>query len=146
AQRARAILLADIASAGFDPRATDLGRTAITPLTTASNDSITIQGDFNMSGTVGDETSSQSPETITYLYDASSGRVTRNGKVFLSNIVSFSFTYYDKNGSSSTAVPGGSITSLSSIQQVRVKWSQTGAGSDTLQTELKVNLRNYRGS
>src|SRR5262245_19502964 len=54
-QRARATMAADIAGAGFDPRYIDRACAAINPVTSASNDSITVQGDFNMSGNVGDQ-------------------------------------------------------------------------------------------
>ena len=144
AQRVRVLMSDDLAQAGFDPRFIDLHRTALTPLTAASNDSFTIQGDFNLSGTVGDQTESQDPETITYQFDASANRVTRNGNPVLANVQSFSVTYYDANGVSATSVPGPAIGALSAIKKVRVQWSQSARDMAPRNDELIVTLRNHK--
>jgi prepilin-type N-terminal cleavage/methylation domain-containing protein len=145
-QMARALLTNDLAGAGFDPRQTDLGRSPITPFIAAGNDRFTVQGDFNLSGRVGDQTAGENPETIGYLFDAASSLVTRNGSPFLEKVSAFSVTYYDAPGASTTSVPDGVITSLSKIKKVRVAWSYAGGGGISETQEVVVRLRNYRGS
>src|SRR6516162_6143283 len=96
-QRFRTLLYNDISQAGYDPRYIDLGRAPISPFTSAASDRFTVQADFNLSGTVGDQTSTQDPETLTYSFNAASGEISRNGNVILQNVGSFSLTYYDSS-------------------------------------------------
>jgi Tfp pilus assembly protein PilW len=144
AQRVRALLTDDITQAGFDPRYVDLGRPQITPFTIASNDRFAVQGDYNLSGTVGDQTPSQDPEIVTYLFDAASNQVTRNGNPVLTNVSNFSATYFDTNGNSSSSVPGGSINALNRIKKVRISWTQSGESGGDQKEEVVVVLRNYK--
>jgi prepilin-type N-terminal cleavage/methylation domain-containing protein len=141
-QRARALMMSDVEEAGFDPRYVDQGRSAIVPLTYATNDSFTTQGDFNMNGSI--DASVDPPETVAYLYDAASGNVTRNGDIFLTGVQSFSITYYNALEVSASGVPSTQIASLSQVKKMRIKWTQQGEGSKTLAQEIVVSLRNYR--
>src|SRR5262245_33553224 len=66
-QQAKFVLELDLSQAGFDPLHPD---SPATPITTATNDRVVVQGDFNLSSTIGDAQPNESPETIDYTYDA----------------------------------------------------------------------------
>ena len=97
-----------------------------------------------MSGTVGDQTAAQDPEVVTYLFDASTNRVTRNGNPVLMNVSSFQSTYYDASGNSATSVPGSTISSLNKIKKIHVQWTLTAENGGDLKEEVVVVLRNYK--
>jgi len=142
-QRARFLMGNDIAQAGFDPLHPSTTPTPIAPVTVASNDSITLQSDFNMNGTVDDPVAEgQQHEKVIYSYDGSKYEVLRNGTPFLTNVQSFSLSYYI--GSSTTPTTSVLSSQFKDVRKVKVIWTQS-AGSKTERQEFEVAIKNYRG-
>jgi len=150
-ERARYLMNIDILQSGFDPRYSDNPTPSCMsprptsspcpypPITTASNDRIILQGDFNMNGAIDSIDSAEVPETIDYLYDASTKQLTRNGHLFLNNLKTFSINFWDSNNTKMTNPQGN----LNQIKKVRIQWSQKISDSKSENYELRVILRNF---
>ncbi len=151
-QGARLKLDVDLSRAGFDPHATDPTPCAgispartpcpCLPVSTATNDHIVLQGDFDMNNAIGTSTTVADPETIDYQYDAATKRVTRNGSPILIDVESFTLHYYTSAGAELTT-PVTTSSSLLSIKKVKAEWTQ---GSNSDRFELTTTLKNYHGT
>lgn len=152
AQRAKFLLKKDISQAGFDPRFYDADICdtrspcqALPAITTASDDQIVLQADFDMGGTIANPEGGET-ETFEYAYDADNRQVTRNGQPFLIDVDSFSLTYKDANDAEISPAPGSDATLIANVKKVQVKWSQPVGDSKVSYEDFTVFIRNFKGS
>lgn len=146
-QRAQAALRTDIAQAGFDPRHLDLHRDPIDPVTLATPDLLTLQGDFDMSGTI-DPSGTAKEEVIRYSFQPESGTLLRNNSPILTGIDRFSFSYSDSLDSTDpsrwdSSVPGARIAQRKSIRRIRTRWSRSQDGNVT-PADLTTTIERFR--
>lgn len=124
-ERLRLILTDDISQAGYDPLAYVTQRPAIPPLLLASPTQLQLQGDFNLSGAIGDEKGQEASERISYYYDAAKKELLRNQAPILTGVEQLNFNY------SYTA------DALNAITAVEATWVYQGQ-----KQSLRVDIKN----